>query len=83
MVYIKKTSIFPGQINETVTKQLNISLVNVDKINSFLWISSHLLKKSLTENFIFYAAAFANYCMEFVVLNPLSYCFEETIGFDK
>ena len=82
MVYIKKTSIFPGQINETVKKQLSISLVNVDK-NSFLWISSHLLKKSLTENFIFHAVAFANYCMKFVVFNPLSYCFEETIGFDR
>ena len=29
-----------------------------DQIRSFLWIWSHLLKKSLIENFIFYAVGY-------------------------
>ena len=45
--------------NQKPCKKMRISIrdffTNCDKICSFLWIWSHLLKKSLIENFIFCA----------------------------
>ena len=63
MVYITKRSIFPVQINEAAKKQLKTAqkvkcsvqdfFSKCEKMCCFLWISLHLLKKSLTETFIF------------------------------
>ena len=51
MLLIKKT----GALYKKMKFSIKDFFSKCDQIRSFLWIWSHLLMKSLTENFIFYA----------------------------
>ena len=56
---------FPSQVAQNTAQKMKFSIKDFfsksDQIRSFLRIWSHVLKKSLMENFIFFAACVAVY----------------------